>query len=185
MKSLAGHLLIASPDLTNDFFEKTVVLVFQHSEEGAAGVILNKPSHISVGGDLANLGDHANSESVDSLTINIGGPCEGPLIALHNSLAFAEVPVIPGVALTVGIDNLKKLLRQKHQTVRLFSGYSGWASNQLDAEMERGGWFALPARTKYVFGDPVDMWRIACGEFGDEIVTPLAGEHVPSDPSLN
>ena len=182
MDTMAGQLLIAAPGMIDDYFSDTVVLVFQHSEEGAAGVILNKPSDVQ----LATVWDDLDPENVHaSDLINIGGPCEGPLLALHNSLALAEVPVIPGVALTVSIENLRKLVRQNHQSVRLFSGYAGWAPEQLDAEIEQGGWYSIPARPHFVFDDSTDLWQQACAKFGDEIITSVVGPRVPSDPSVN
>ena len=143
MDSLAGHLLIAAPGMVDDFFSLTVVLLFQHSEEGAAGVILNKPTNIvaqTVWEELQESNPHA------SAPISIGGPCEGPLIAVHNSLAYAEYPVIPGVALTFESDSLKKLIRQPEQSIRLISGYSGWGPDQLENEIRQGGWYSIPAR---------------------------------------
>ncbi len=182
MDSLAGHLLIAAPGMVDDFFSLTVVLLFQHSEEGAAGVILNKPTNIvaqTVWEELQESNPHALAP------INIGGPCEGPLIAVHNSLAYAEFPVIPGVALTFESESLKKLIRQPEQSIRLISGYSGWGPDQLENEIRQGGWYSIPARPHLVFEEPSDMWRDACARYGDDIVTPIAGRHVPSDPSMN
>lgn len=183
MNSLAGQLLIAAPEMSDDYFANSVVLVFQHSDEGAAGVVLNKPSDVRVDAVWSELNDPQSPPAED--VINIGGPCEGPIIAIHNSLAFAEVSVIPGVALTVGIDNLRKLMRQTQQTVRLFSGYSGWSPLQLESEIHRGGWYSIPARPKFIFGESVDMWRNACGQFGDQIIKGVAGQNVPSDPTMN
>ncbi|MEL7496420.1 MAG: YqgE/AlgH family protein [Planctomycetota bacterium] len=183
MNSMAGHLLIAAPDMVDAYFSNTVVLVFQHSDEGAAGLVLNKPSDVQVNSVWDELdAKNAHAEKL----INIGGPCEGPLIAIHNSLAFAEFPLIPGVAMTVGIDNLRKLIRQTHQTVRLFSGYAGWSPEQLDAEIDQGGWFSIPARPNYIFGDAGDLWRKACAKFGDEIVNSIVDQTlIPEDPHLN
>ena len=182
MNSLAGHLLIAAPGMADDFFSLTVVLLFQHSDEGAVGVILNKPSDVcahTVWDEIHENNPHANAP------INIGGPCQGPLMAVHNSLAFAEVPVIPGVALSFESDNLRKLIQQPEQSIRLFSGYSGWAPEQLENEICQGGWYTIPARPHLVFKDPTEMWRDACARYGDDILTPIAGSHIPSDPSRN
>lgn len=181
--SMAGHLLIAAPEMIDDYFAQTVVLVFQHSEEGAAGVVLNRPSDIPLNTVWTDLDPdlHVHAEE----KINIGGPCEGPLIAIHNSLVYAELPIVPGVTLTTGVDNLKELVKQPQHTIRLFSGYAGWSSYQLDSEINQGGWYSIPARPTFVFSEAADMWRLACAEFGDDIISLVAGHHLPDDPSLN
>ena len=184
MNSLAGHLLIAAPDMVDDFFSNTVVLMFRHSDEGAAGVILNRPSDVRVEVVWNDLRDQNHQLSQEM--INIGGPCEGPLIAMHNSLTFAEEPVIPGVAMCVNIENLNQLVKQSHLSVKIFSGYAGWSPNQLESEFERGGWYSIPARPKHIFGESGELWRQVCGQFGDEIVNSVVNpKQIPIDPESN
>ncbi len=101
MQSLKGHLLIAVPELPDRNFFRSVVLMFHHDESGASGVVLNRPSEISVADVWQELSE---SECECQQTVNVGGPVEGPLIALHTSLALAESQVIPGVFISMSRD---------------------------------------------------------------------------------
>lgn len=178
-----GNLLIASTELVNDFFAQSVVLLLQHSESGAAGIVLNKPSEISIDTIWPELAQDSIAPS--ALTINIGGPCEGPVVALHSSPELTEVAVLPGVALAVQAEAIKSLIQQSHQQVRLYSGYAGWSPGQLENEVERGGWYSTRATSELVFMDPFDVWRRACDKFGENILAPVTGKQLPPDPSLN
>ncbi len=182
MDSLSGHLLIAIPELHDPNFSQTVVILFQHSEEGASGVILNRPSDVTV----AKVWDEVAKEPSECQDfIYIGGPVEGPLIALHTSLAVAESSVIPGVCISMGRDHLNDLVNQTYQQFKIFSGYSGWGAGQLESEIEQGGWLTLPANADHVFDSPEELWKQVCSQVGNDILMPHLGKHLPSDPSLN
>jgi putative transcriptional regulator len=183
MDSLAGNLLIASTELVNDFFAQSVVLVLQHSDEGAAGIVLNKPSDVSIQKIWPEITDENEKRVLKC--VNIGGPCEGPVVAIHSSLELTEVPLLPGVALSVKSENVKRLLGQSYQPVRLYSGYAGWSAGQLESEIDRGGWYSTQANSELVFTDPFDLWRSACDEFGEKIIAPVIGARIPDDPSWN
>ena len=183
MESLTGNLLIASTELVNDFFAQSVVLLLEHSENGSAGIVLNKPSDVStetIWPELPN-----ESADVAPPTIHVGGPCEGPVVALHSNPLLTEVPLLPGVALSVKAESIKDLIQQSHQQVRLYSGYAGWSPGQLENEVERGGWYLTRATSELIFIDPFDLWRRACDKFGENILAPVTGKRVPMDPSLN
>jgi putative transcriptional regulator len=180
--SLAGHLLIAIPDMYDPNFSRTVVILFQHSEEGASGVVLNRPSDVTV----ARVWDEVAKEPCDCQElINIGGPVEGPLIALHTSLALAESSVIPGVFISMGRDHLNELVNQTEQQFKIFSGYSGWGAGQLESEIEQGGWLTHAANADHVFDSPEGLWKQVCSQVGNDILMPHLGKHLPGDPSLN
>ena len=117
--------------------------------------------------------------------VNIGGPVEGPLIALHSSVALAESAVISGVFLSMTRDNLDQLVRQSEQTFKLYSGYSGWGPGQLESEIEQGGWLTLPANLDHVFDSPDELWKQVCDQVGHDILKPHLGTHIPIDPTLN
>lgn len=182
MENLAGHLLIAIPDLGDPNFSKTVVMMFQHNEEGASGVILNRPSDVTI----KRVWDEVAEEPCDCRDpVNIGGPVQGPLIALHGSLALAETPVISGVFISMGRDNLNELVHQTDQPFKLFSGYSGWGAGQLESEIQQGGWLTLKANAEHVFDSPDGLWRQVCDQVGNDILMSQLGNHWQGDPSLN
>lgn len=189
MENLTGHLLIAIPDLGDPNFSKTVVLLFQHSEEGASGVVLNRPSHASI----SSVWDEVADEPSDCEDlIGFGGPVEGPLIALHSSLVLAENQVLPAesqsdlaVYISMTRENLNNLVNQTGQLFKIYSGYSGWGPGQLEAEIEQGGWLTLRAKSEHVFNSPDGLWHQVCDDVGKDVLMPLLGQHFPSDPSLN
>jgi len=188
MKNLSGHLLIAIPDLGDPNFSKTVVLLFQHSEEGASGVILNRHSDASVRSVWDEVADQPCE--CDDL-IGIGGPVQGPLIALHSSLVFGETQVLPAqeselpVYISLSKDNLNGLVQQLGQPFKIFSGYSGWGPGQLESEIEQGGWLTLKAKSEHVFDSPEGLWRQVCDDVGKDVLMPLLGQNFSGDPSLN
>lgn len=182
MDSLAGNLLIAIPDLHDANFFRTVVLLFHHDDEGASGVVLNRPSDVTV----AKVWDEVAREPTDCQEfVNIGGPVDGPLIALHASLALAETPVVEGVFLSMGRDKLNRLVNQSVQRFKIYSGYSGWGPGQLESEIKQGGWLTVPADSDQVFDSPDGLWRRVCSQVGNDILKPHIGNFKPTDPSLN
>lgn len=184
MSSLAGQLLIASMDLTNDFFAKAVVLVLEHSDaDGATGIALNKPSDVLLNEIWPELAKEQFGRS-DEL-MNIGGPCDGPVIALHSCNDYAETRLLPGVSMAVKSNNLLHLVARTDSNVRMFTGYSGWVPGQLENEIKEGAWYATEASSSLVFCDQAELWRRACKQFGNKIIAPVAGDQIPIDPSLN
>ena len=189
MVDLTGHLLIAIPDLGDPNFSKTVVLLFQHSEEGASGVILNRPSDSSIDSVWEQVAD----EPCDCKDlVRVGGPVQGPLIALHSSSALAETQVLPAVPATgkpvyisVARENLNDLVRQQEQSFRIYCGYSGWGPGQLESEISQGGWLTLKANSEHVFSSPDALWRQVCDDVGKDVLMPLLGQHYSGDASLN
>lgn len=177
MKSVAqtGNLLAAVPDLRDPNFFRTVVLIFQHDQEGAAGLVLNRPLPVAVK-DVAREALELVSDFPDSLYW--GGPVEGPLMALHRSPAVAELQVAPGLFFSMQKHNLQKLLEHREREFRIFSGYAGWGAGadwgggQLEGEVEAGGWLVLPAVTEQVFGPPEGLWQQVCEEVGRRIILP-------------
>ena len=183
MTTFTNQLLIASRGLDNDFFSRAVVLVLEHHEHrGAAGIVLNKPSEVPLEEVYPEL-DETQFCREDEL-VNIGGPCNGPVVALHSCEECTEVPVLPGVAMAVKQDNLHRLL-QSESRMRLYSGYSGWAPGQLENEIESGVWYATEASSDLIFGDAGDLWQQACDQYGNEIIANAVGARVPSNLLMN
>ena len=184
MNTFTSQLLIASPELENDFFSKSVILVLEHSEtSGAAGIVLNKPSEVPLEEIWPELDEEQFVRA--SELVNIGGPCEGPVVALHSCPECTEVSVLPGVSMAVKSNNLQRLMAQDHSSARVFSGYSGWAPGQLESEIMDGGWYATEATPSLIFCDQAELWRRACQQYGDRIIATAVGQRIPKDPSTN
>ena len=183
MDSLAGQLLIAVPELPDANFFRSVVLVLQHNEDGASGVVLNRPSDVTV----SKVWDEISEEVCASdLPVNVGGPVEGPLIGLHSSLALGEVQILPGLLMSLRRENLNQLVMQEAHAYRIYSGYAGWGPKQLDSEVERGGWLTMPAEYDHVFESPDSLWKSVCEHVGHKIMLPHFGtKSLPTDPSMN
>lgn len=149
--SLAGNLLVARPRLVDPFFAQTVILLLQHGQEGAFGLILNKP----VQGDEL------------PFPMFVGGPCkiEG-LLMLHGEEEWNEGPgeegqVLPGVWLGNAECAEKATSNPLGETYRfrIFTGYAGWGPSQLEKEMVEGSWMVVPARSQHIFDWPVEeLW---------------------------
>lgn len=186
MSSLDGHLLVASPHMSDPNFSRTVVLIVQHSDEGAFGVVLNRPSKYTVRQVWEKIGE----EGCDNdRMLRLGGPVEGPLLALHAEPALSEREVLPGIHFSAQKEALCELVVGGKQPLLLISGYSGWSGGQLEGELKAGAWLTCPARAEYVFFDDDELdslWRQVAGEIGHAILfgnRPL--KHEPEDPSLN
>lgn len=183
MESLAGRFLVASPHLPDENFFRTVVLVIQHDDGGAYGLVLNRPTRHRLG-EVLPWGDELGKVAGEALYW--GGPVDGPLMALHTDPTSADVDVLPGLYVAVNRDKIHQLLGRSDVTFRIYNGYAGWGPGQLDGEMEMGGWLCTAATVEGVFSDPEDLWRRVVSSIGREILRPTLGKAlIPDDPSLN
>src|SRR4051794_27479176 len=134
MQSLRGHLLIASPALTEPTFNRTVILLTEHTDEGAMGVVLNRPSSSNVGEAVPELAALAG----DDTPIYVGGPVQtGALIVLaeFRDRGAAAAIVVADVGL-VSADVDTEVLVEATRRARVFAGYAGWGPGQLESELE-------------------------------------------------
>ncbi len=183
MKSLQGHLLVAAPTLVDPNFFRSVVLLVQHSEEGALGVILNRPSKTTVREAWEQVRQSACHQQGP---LHLGGPCQGPLMALHSLPAWSESEILPNVYFSAGPENLEQLVAVGDVEIKFFIGYAGWGAGQLEQELEIGSWETLPAREKHVFPDGPDLWERTLREAASRrFLSALRIDQVPDDPSLN
>ena len=182
MDSIAGQLLVASRHLRDPNFVRTVVLMVQHEEEGALGVVLNRPGDKQIANIWEKTG-HAPCAN-DEL-IYVGGPVPGPLMAVHTLERLSEREIVPGVFFATHRDALDELVRRE-EPFRLFAGHAGWGSGQLEGELEVGGWLTTPATRQDVFCDPQMVWKTVTQRIGLQIIAPdIKHRQVPDDPSWN
>jgi putative transcriptional regulator len=183
MNSLQGQLLVASPHLVDPSFYRSVVLLVQHDEDGAFGLILNRPTENKVEEVWELLSDEPCG---CDQSVNHGGPVEGPLTSIHTVPSCSEDEIIPGLYFASRRESLADLLSRAAEQYRLFVGYAGWASGQLEAELEAGGWLTTPASANDVFADPDELWKLVVRRIGLEILAPsIRDKHIPVDPSVN
>lgn len=156
---LPALLLVAKPGLLDPNFRETVVLVARTPEAQTIGVILNRPTDLK----LAELWHgHADAGSYED-PVFFGGPVlNRTLVVLFRSPTPPAAPafeVLKDVYLGMHPDNLEHLLAAGAGGYRLFAGFSGWAPRQLEAEIEREGWYVVPAREELLFRkDTAGLW---------------------------
>jgi putative transcriptional regulator len=181
MDSLRGQLLIASPSLQDPNFHRTVVLVTEHTDEGAMGLVLNRPADTpvdEVAPELALLVDGDDP-------VYVGGPVgEEAVIVLaeFEDPSEAAAPVMGALGFVpAGADEsdlAERLLR-----ARVFAGYAGWGPGQLDGEIEEESWILEPAAIDDAFAVDVSaLWSAVLSRKGAEYAL-LAT--MPPDPSVN
>ncbi|MEO2021935.1 MAG: YqgE/AlgH family protein [Pirellulaceae bacterium] len=183
MISMRGQFLVASRHLPDENFFQSVVLIIQHTEEGAVGFILNRPTAKTI----RDIWPVISEETCDSdARINNGGPVDGPLMAVHMSTFLSEEEIVPGVHLATQKDNIHRLITHSNKPFRVFSGYAGWGPGQLDQELEAGGWLTTPAESTDVFSEPDKMWKRVSQNIGRAILlADIPEKLIPEDPSVN
>jgi len=184
MPSLKGHFLIASPELRDPNFHRTVLLILEHSPEGAAGVVLNRPT----GASLARLTEEVFGETFDwDRPIHLGGPVPGPLLLLHGEEDVADHAIVGGVFSSVDPDHLRDLMTRRPDPVVILVNYAGWGPGQLEAEMAEDSWYALAATADRVFGQNAEgLWHVLVRCYQAERLTRVLDlKNVPMDPRFN
>ena len=180
----AGMLLVATPALLDPNFVDTVVLLLDVDENGALGVVLNRPSAVPVADVLADWGDVVAEPEV----LFHGGP-----VSTEGALAVAllrtedDVPVgfreVSGQLGLVDLDTPIELLDGSLQGIRIFAGYAGWGAAQLDGEIAEGSWYVVPSQPLDVFRlDPSELWRDVLRRQPGELAWHSTR---PADPDLN
>ena len=184
MDSLQGQLLVASPYLPDPNFYRSVVLIIEHSDQCATGLVLNRPGPHPIRDVWPEV---ANTPCLSAQCIGIGGPMEGPLIAIHTLPFCADETILSGVYASSRRDQLQHVVEQLDDRFRIFSGYSGWGPGQLESELQQGGWMTCPATKDHLFKiDPEKLWDYVSRNIGEAItIEGLRIKHVPDDPSFN
>lgn len=175
--SLDGKLLIAMPGMGDPRFEKSVVFMCSHSEDGALGLIVNKPSReIRFQNLLEQLGLEVGDRQRD-IRVHFGGPVENERgFVLHSSDYMAEAATLPvgdKFGMTATMDVLEELASGAGPSSAILAlGYSGWGPGQLESEILQNGWLTCDASPTLVFGTEDDAkWEAALNSLG---VDPLS-----------
>jgi putative transcriptional regulator len=169
-----GQLLVAEPELADPNFAHTVVLVLEHDETGALGLVVNRPILEVPARELLNrLGLEGEAAPVD-LQLYFGGPVDPQSIGVVHSTDYhrgATRSLASGIAITSDREILADIATgHGPRSAILAFGYAGWAPGQLDAELQRGDWAVVPADPALVFGtDDNAKWRKALAARGVDL----------------
>jgi len=181
MASLRGKLIVAGPKLYDPNFHRTVVLICEHTDDGALGLIVNRPTPVEVGDAVPELGELLGPTD----RLFAGGPVQPQSIVL---LAELEDPPEEALMVTgdvglvlqgVDLEDLAAMARRG----RAFLGYAGWGPGQLEDELAEEAWIIEPPTREEIFTlDPTDLWAAVLRRKGHRYAL-LAT--MPPDPSLN
>ncbi len=181
---LTGRLLVAAPSLVHPTFQRSVILLLDHGEHGALGVVVNRPSPVDVDRVLPSWQAYAS----DPGRLFTGGP-----VAQDSALCLARVPghdrepdglrrIIGSLAI-VDLDISPDHLTGSVSGLRVFAGHAGWSPGQLEEEIDEGAWFVVEAEPGDAFSDaPEGLWRAVLRR-QQGALSYLAS--YPADPSLN
>jgi putative transcriptional regulator len=183
MDSLKAQLLVATPMLGDPNFDRAVVWLLEHGEDGALGVILNRPSDLPVAEPLPSWdlltgelrvvfrGGPVSTESVIGVAWVRTGTPEGAWAPVMGDIGVLDLGVDP--------DDVASLLVD----LRCFAGYAGWGAGQLEGEIEQGAWFVVEADPGDCFTEhPEGLWRAVLARQGPELAR---FAFVPDDPTVN
>lgn len=207
VSSLTGRLLVAAPSLTDPNFDRAVVLLLDHDEEGSLGVVLNRPTPVGVGDILESWAGLAGEPDV----VFQGGP-----VSLDSALGVAVIPgdeglsqgsrpeagapapsspLRPGTGAPIGwrrvhgaiclvdLDTPPELLATALGSLRIFAGYAGWGPGQLETELADGAWYVVESEPGDVSSPrPENLWRAVLRRQRSELAMIAT---YPDDPSLN
>jgi putative transcriptional regulator len=181
VESLRGRLLIAGPTLVDPNFARSVVLMAEHGEEGAMGVVLNRPATITVGEAVPDLAVLAGTEE----PVYVGGPVQRQsviVLAEFQDPDYAGELILPGIGFAAAGADFEELAGAVSRT-RICAGCAGWAPGQLESELERDDWIVGAPRPDDLFSDgPDELWAT--------VLTRMGGNYaliarMPLDPSVN
>ena len=178
--SLRGKLLIASPTLVDPNFARSVVLMTEHNDEGAMGIVLNRPSETPARDLLPALEDVAGEDP-----LFIGGPVQPQAVVLLAEFAdpaAAAWIVVADVGLAAADTDLDELAPAVRRG-RFYAGYSGWGAGQLEAELELDSWIVeAPMPSELFPDDPGTLWHDVLERKGGQYTLI---SRMPLDPSMN
>ena len=183
METLRGKLLIASPTLHDPNFERAVVLVGEHNEDGALGVVLNRPSDTPVAEAVPDLADLVDEDA----PVHVGGPVQPSavlVLAEFDPPEQTQTLVLGDVGfLALDEDDEGEHTRAELRRARVFAGYAGWGPGQLEAEIDRDDWIVEDA-------GPDDIFAATAAEQWSAVLDRKGGHwrliaRMPKDPSMN
>jgi putative transcriptional regulator len=179
---VAPGLLVAMPQLEDPNFERSVVLMIEHNDQGSFGLVLNRPTPIPIARVLETMSVEWSGD--DEVPVWSGGPVtprSGWI--LHEPAANDAAPgieIVPGLMLSTSPEQLKALAAQPPERLRFLMGYSGWGGGQLQRELAQGAWIHAQVHPDLIFDtDPDELWEEVLRAIGIEpgSLVPGTGVH--------
>ena len=187
MNLLKGYLLVAAPEMEGPFFARTVILMCEHSAEGAMGLVLNRSTEATI----CDIADQVLNEPLGwEKPIHIGGPVNGPLVVVHEESDLADQRIFGEVYTSMEASKVQELLRQQPEPSLVVANYAGWGSGQLENEMKDNSWLTLPATSELVFRvnemDDDSYWELVIQQIRTAELRRVTGlKDLSVDPRLN
>lgn len=180
--AVKGKLLISEPALLDYYFERSVVLLIDHTEEGSFGVIINKPVNIK-------LNDIINDIPENDLRVFLGGPVSPDNLFFVHKLGNViedSLEISDGIYWGGNFDQIKEMISDNQinsDTLNFYLGYAGWSPAQLNKELEDQSWVVVNSSPSLIFNkNPHDMWSGLLRKMGDKYAI---WANQPMDPFLN
>jgi putative transcriptional regulator len=181
VSSLQGRLIVAAPSLIDPNFRRAVVLIAAHGDDGAMGIVLNRPTELK----LSEASDALDALAGAGELVYQGGPVQTSAIivlAEWDEPERAAAIVLDRVGFVPGDEDIE-LLEPYVSRARVFAGHAGWGPDQLESELEREDWIVVEASAEDVFSEePEALWGDVLAREGGQYAL-LA--RMPADPSLN
>jgi putative transcriptional regulator len=179
---LTNHFLIAMPGLRDPNFARSLTYVCEHSEHGAMGIVVNRPTELRLGDILEQMEITASDPSAELEPVYSGGPVQpdrGFVLHTSGDRWASTLRITPRISLTTSRDILEAIAAGEGPEQRLIAlGYAGWGSGQLENEMLANAWLSGPADLDIVFNRPVEeRWYAAARLLGVDmhLMTTSAG----------
>ena len=186
MENLQGQLLLAAPSMLDPNFERAVILMVEHGTSGALGLILNRPTQLSVHEAVE---DGVESAQGVRQVLRKGGPCEGPLMVLHGDADSSQLEVMPGVHFATEQELVESVMTAHDPAgapAMFFAGYAGWGPGQLEEEIMAEAWLVVAAKPDEVFTAGPDSWSQLVRRLAKEAMRASINPNIiPPDPSVN
>ncbi|MGQ0656547.1 MAG: YqgE/AlgH family protein [Chromatiales bacterium] len=180
--NLTNHFLIAMPSLADPNFSHTVTYMCAHSEEGAMGIVINRPLSFGLGEVLSQMQMQATHPRINDIPVFQGGPVQrdrGFILFRPNTQWGSSLEVGGEVGVATSRDILEAISRGEGPSDTLVAlGYAGWSAGQLEQEILDNAWLSSPANEQILFKvPPQDRWRRAAALLGINIdaMSPEAG----------
>ncbi len=182
MDWLTNQFLVAMPSLSDSIFDRSVVLVCQHNEDGALGIVINKITELHMKDILSELDLEVDDVPEVDIPVYFGGPVQverGLVLHDSNQSWAATIPVGSELGLTMSKDVLEAISEKRGPSWCIpLLGFSGWESEQLESEMQDNLWLSTPADSSILFDTPIhERWQRAASLVGVDIgsISTIAG----------
>jgi putative transcriptional regulator len=168
VSDIAPGFLVAVPQMGDPNFARSVVLMLEHNDEGALGLVVNRPSSLTLG-EVAESQDLTIHPGALGQPVFVGGPVQperGFVLHLRDDVP-QSVALVDGLFVSGSTEALTKLIGESVEGWRLCLGFAGWEAGQLEREIREGAWLTAPATAGRVLGtSPADTWRSVLSDIG-------------------